>query len=255
MHEGDGRDAVLRIVAAGQEMIPEAYGQGHVEARARHVDPARDLAARPTGRVAQQEAGPLGRTDRGVGDERGRGLTHHDLTGVGRRFHRHGLGGRRTRDHELAMGPADEEQQKATAVYADRHAQPYDATRRLDPPDRTQPGPHARRRPTTAGGMVVTDEQDEQRVAAELEEHPAFGVRNGQKLRETRADDVGELLRTDPAPLGQLLRQAREPRDVDEHRRRVELTPPASGLVGEPLVDQARHERSEDLELPVCHAR
>ncbi len=98
-------------------------------------------------------------------------------------------------------------------------------------------------------GVVVAGEEDEERVAAELQEHAAFGVRDGEQFGEARADDVGELFGTDPALACESLRQAGEAGDVDEDRGRVDLAPPAFGLVREPLVHQAGKERGQHVKF------
>ena len=147
------------------------------------------------------------------------------------------------------MRSTDEEREKAAAVHTDRHAQPHRAALGLDAADGAEPGSHPRRRSTAPRGVVVTGEEDEERVATELEEYAAFGVRHREQFREAGADDLGELLGTDPTLASESFGQAGEARDVDEHRGRVERAPPAFGLIGEPLVDEAREERGQDFEL------
>ena len=97
--------------------------------------------------------------------------------------------------------------------------------------------------------MIFTGEEDEECVATEFEEYAAFCVGHGEELREAGADHLGELLGTDPTMASESFGQAGEARDVDEHRGRVERAPAAFGLIGEPLVDEAREERRQDFEV------
>ena len=97
--------------------------------------------------------------------------------------------------------------------------------------------------------MAFTGEEDQERVATKFEKYAAFGVSDREELGEAGADRLAELLSTDAAVPGEPFGQAGEARDVDEHRGRVDGAPAALGLVGEPLLDEARDERGQSIEL------
>src|SRR5205823_12346596 len=71
----------------------------------------------------------------GAGEERGRLIAHHDLAGDGRGFHLHGLRCRWTRDHQLTVDVAEDEEVEVTSVNADVHLQRRGTAGRLDAPD------------------------------------------------------------------------------------------------------------------------
>ena len=97
-----------------------------------------------------------------------------------------------------------------------------------------------------AGPCFVTGpgEQQQERVAAELQEAPALGVRDREQLGEAAPDAVGEVLGTDLSALGQPLREIREARDVDERDGSLDLLIRPVDVVGDPVDDEPRAGRA-----------
>ena len=113
------------------------------------------------------------------------------------------------------------------------------------PSDRAENAPHAEagsRSPNRVARAVV---QEQQGVAAELEQPAPVGVRDVEEGRERRVHDVRDFFRARLAEVRELLRHRREPGDVDECDRRVELARQAVGLVAQPLERQPRDERNK----------
>ena len=156
-------------------------------------------------------------------------------------------------DEQLAVLVADEEEVEAAAVHARMHAQLHGAGRRAGPPDLAEDAPHAEARPGGARRMLGPVVEQEQGVAAELQEPAALGVRDVEQRRERRVHDVVHFLRAGLAEVRQLLRHRREPGDVDERDRRVELVREPVGLVAEPLERQPGDERDKLGELVCGH--
>ncbi len=87
-------------------------------------------------------------------------------------------------------------------------------------------------------------EQQQERVAAELEQRAAVGVGDGEERLEAAADRVGELLGPLPAaPARELLGQLGEAGDVDEHAGPVDDADRAVRRVREVAEQHARQVR------------
>ena len=93
--------------------------------------------------------------------------------------------------------------------------------------------------------MVGALVQEQEGVAAELEEPAALRVGHCQQRGEGRVHHLRDLFRSRPTEAGQSLGHRREPGDVDERERAVDLAPLRLGLVAQPLQRQARDERDE----------
>ena len=170
----------------------------------------------------QEAAGALGRAH-AVRRQQRRGLgAHHHLAGVGRLLHEGDQRRPATRDEELAMGAADEEEVELAAVQALRHPQRHLPGRRLQPPDVAQHAAHAERRAARAGEVPVALEEQQEGVAAELQEVAAVGVGDAEQRAERRADRLDELLGALAAAAREALGELREPGDVREQQRGVE---------------------------------
>src|SRR3954451_10458 len=188
----------------------------------RHI--SGDVVARRL--TLQQEAGAFCLADaasRKRGDD---GRTHQDLARIGDVFHADGTGPAGPRDDEFAMRPADMEEVVRPGVDADRHAElEVRAAGQLDPANIPKCTAHPHRRTACVGDVVTVLEQEQQRVAAELDQAAIVGVRDRQQIRETRLDRVGDLLGPLPADLRELLGELREPRDIDEDDGAVDRPP------------------------------
>ena len=108
----------------------------------------------------------------------------------------------------------------------------------LELADRAEPLAHAVRRTGGSRGMlrrVVVAEEQHERVAAELQQHAVLDVGDAEQVGEAGVDRVGHLLGADTPELGELLRELREPGDVDEDDRPVDRPVQRVRIVREPL--------------------
>ena len=223
VQERDGRAAMLGVLAA-VEQVPANRG--------RHVARDVDIAGNRRDRWKLRRCDPAASAtrsrrrapDRDTGPEAcaGRGGAHHDLAG---RRGPLGFDGRRrgrTGDDQLPVGLARREHVERARVQPHRDAEHDEPRRRLEPADRSQPVPHADRGMRGRQRVVVAGEQEQQRVAAELQETAARRVRDLEQLLEARVDRVGDFFRADLAVPSQPLRHLREARDVGEDHRAVD---------------------------------
>ena len=143
-------------------------------------------------------------------------MAQQDLTGRRRGFH--GGHGRRVLagDEQLALPAPGEHEQEHAAVHPHRDAQHDAAARGHHRTALFQRGAHSVGRPTRPFSMKVAIEEQEQRVAAELDEIAAFGSSDAQECVEGVVEDDRELLGTRSAELGELLGQPGETGDVGE---------------------------------------
>ena len=128
--------------------------------------------------------------------------------------------------------------------------------------------PPARSRPTRssvalhlpgrpAGALLVAGavEQQQQRVAAPLEQAGAVVVRLVEQRGEHAVERVAHQLGADLALACETLREGREPRDVDEHHRAVDLALQRVRRVSEPVDDEPRDVRRQSTVLARARAR
>ena len=174
-----------------------------------------------------------------------RGCAERDLARVRGRLGLDADRGIGTREHELAVDPADEEAVERAAVDADRHPQadrpgsgraPAHGGQGLLHPDRCRAG---------ALGMVRAAEQQQDGVSAELQEVGMVGVGRPDQLAERGIDDAGDLLGALPSALRERLGQLGEPRDVGEDERPLEAARARLGRLAQPVDRDARHERPQ----------
>jgi hypothetical protein len=93
--------------------------------------------------------------------------------------------------------------------------------------------------------VLVSGEEEQERIAAELEQAAAVLVRDPQELGERRVDHVRELLRAGLALLGESLRHRSEAREVDERERAREIAPLRLRRLTEPLDHDAGNVRRQ----------
>ena len=95
----------------------------------------------------------------------------------------------------VAAGPAtmssrcvapDHEHVERAPVDADRDPQDHPSGRRVQPPGRPQPGPHAHGGMSGTGGVVLAGEQQEQRIPSELEQIAAAADRPRRAIARSR---------------------------------------------------------------------
>ena len=134
---------------------------------------------------------------------------------------------------QLAVGPADVEEVIRARVHADRHPQLDVRAGHFDPADLTQRPPHPHRRAAGVRHVIVFLEQQQQRVAAELDEAAVVGVGDRQQVGEAGLDRVRDLLGALLPHLRELLGQLREAGDVDEDDGALRRPPRRFGILGE----------------------
>ena len=226
---------------------PDRYAllQIHVVRGWRHLVPGRGRAER--GGPPEQDPRALGPTQH----RRPKGSSHvrtdEDLPRVGSAFEARRLAGSRSGDDEFAVGGADEEEVERPRVGTDRHAEAHLLSEHAELATLSQGAAHPHCRPRGPGGMVVPVEEQQERIAAELEEATAVVVRHRQQLREGRADRCRQLLGTDVPLPGQTLGEFGETRDVDEDNAAVERPGERRRVGPEPLRHQPREIGSEPL--------
>ena len=110
-------------------------------------------------------------------------------------------------------------------MHSHRDAEHHEARRRLDPADGAQAEPHPDGRVRGERRVVVAGEQEQQRVAAELQETATRGVGDFEELLEARVDRVGDFFGADFAVTRQPLRHLGEAGDVGEHHGALDQPP------------------------------
>ena len=193
LHEGDSDLAVLRLAARDREVVAQGDGDeaGEVLAREvrRRVDRARALiqpAQEP--RALTLLAQPLGR-------DGGGGLgADNDLTRAREILELEDPCRGRPGDDQLAVGAGGEEEVAEARVDAGGHAEADRPDRALRRADRLDRPLHVRRRAAGALHVPVAGEEQQQRVAAELQDVAAVALGDRDQLREDGGDARDELL-------------------------------------------------------------
>ena len=127
-------------------------------------------ARRDAWRAAQQEAGALRVTNTGRRQRGGRTRRQEDLARIRGGLHRATLRGPRARHDQFAVRVAHQEEIEGPGVDAHRHAHLHGALRGSHAPKAAQGGAHAMRRRRGALGMGLTVEEQQQGVAAILQQ-------------------------------------------------------------------------------------
>ena len=174
-------------------------------------------------RRPQHPAGAHGRAERGRVQQRGGGIADHDLTGGRERFHLGGDTRRRPADQQFPMERrvADQEEMEQSAVDADRHSQRDPPRGGAGAPDAAQHRAHPVGGACRVRGMVGPAEEQEDRVAAPLDQVGAVRAGGVEQRGERPAQDVAHLLGADLSLAGEPFGERGESRDVGQgHRRR-----------------------------------
>ena len=168
-------------------------------------------SSRDGGRSPEQEARALGRTDHGW-PERGCGArAQHDLAGIGGPLHGHNGAGPRTGNDELTVRVTDEKEVEEPAVDPHRHPQGDPLAQDGHAPDLSECAPHLDGGATGTRLMGLAREEEQQRVAAELEQPAPVGDGNVEQGDEAGPDGGRELLGTHLPVPGQSFGQFGEP--------------------------------------------
>ena len=240
--EGDGGEPVLRVGDRRTEVVAE----GVREERAQQVGVGRRQVRRFAGLgmrcpPAQQEltvvTGPDGVAPQSL---RGGGADD-DLAGLGGLLRLGGGGRPRAEDEELTRGRSDEEEVDVPGVHADRHREGQPSDRGGHGGGLAQGGAHLDGRVAGLLGMVLALEEEEEGVAAELEQLTAPRRGDAQHRPEDPVERLDDLLGADPAPARELLGEGGEAGDVGEDERRVDDAPQRPGGVVVPGERQRRY--------------
>ena len=108
-------------------------------------------------------------------------------------------------------------------------------------PSELQPAAHAERGAAGALDVVGAVEEQQQRVAAELQQAAVVAVGLREQLGEGRAEHVDQLLGALAAALGEALRELGEAGDVGEEQRSVEHPRACLGRLEEVPEDDVGH--------------
>ena len=168
---------------------------GHVAIRAR--------SRRRTRR--SRKPGPCASPTRSAGSDAAVALLTTTWPALARAFHVGERADRGAGEQQLAVRVADEEALERAGVHAGRHAQHDAPGGGVEPADVGEPGLHAERGAGGPLGVAGAGEEEEQRVAAELQEAAAGLVRDLEQRLEAGADRVGHLFGADLAVAGQAL--------------------------------------------------
>ena len=170
----------------------------------------------------QQRARPFGQTEAPSGQQRRHIPAHADLTRDRLVLHQHRMRPGRAGHDQLAVRIPHQEEVERTAVRTHRHAQLDLGARQVDLADGPQRGAHPHGGRARPNRMSLAREEQQQRVAAELEQAATVRVGHGEQLGEAGLDRLGDLFGALFALAGQLLGQFREAGDVDEHDAALE---------------------------------
>ncbi len=205
--------------------------------------------------VSGSAAIPVNATAGGLGEQRPRSLAvaercgvklgcgrvaHGDLACLGRVLHLHGDDGVGAGDDQLAVPAADEEEIEVAAVDPDVHPQLDGADRGVERSQRGERVAHPPGRGAGPSGMGLAGEEEEQRVAAELDEPAAELVGDREEAAEGRAHHVGHLFGAEAALRREPLRHRGEAGHVDERHRPVQRAMALLRGVAQPLERDAR---------------
>ena len=94
-------------------------------------------------------------------------------------------------------------------------------------------------RPCRVLRRIIAGEQEQQGVAAELQETAVLLVCHAEEVGEAPGDRVGHLLGADPAELRELLGELRESGDVREHEGPVDRVVAHTPVLRQPLEREA----------------
>ena len=117
--------------------------------------------------------------------------------------------------------------------------------RRSRPTDRPKRPPHLESRPSGPACVLLAVVEEQQRVAAELEEAATLRVGDAEERRERGVHHLGDLLGPRSSEAREALRHRGEAGDVDECERALDLAPRCRGLVSKPFQRQSGDEGDE----------
>ncbi|MCP2365973.1 hypothetical protein BCL57_000115 [Agromyces flavus] len=244
--EGHRSRPVLGVDRAARQSLPEAARNELLEVDRRALGRA-ETELIDLGGPTEEDAGAAPCAE-GRARKQPRGLgAEEDLRRGGRRLHVDRARGGRTRDDQLAMRPADEEEVEVAAVHSHRHPERHVARVRREPLDPPELGAHRVRGGGRPQVVILAREPQELGVAAELQQVGAERVGGGKEPSEGAVDDLGDLLGTDMAVPCQPFGHPRETGDVDERHGPLERAMQPSRRLLVPVADEAGDVRLEHV--------
>ncbi len=244
--EGRGDGAVLRLGLAKEHVLAGGHGDAGRDVEALDLADIGGPATLDLGRGDEQDGLFLARADAGRVQHRGQPRTDPDLRRVGDALHRQGLGHVRAADQQLAMDAPGHEEVERAGRDPDRHPQDDGAAAHVEATDPGDLGLHLPGGAARPAFVVGTVEQEEERVAAPLEEAgpPVIGL--VEQGREHAIERVAHQLGPDLALARESLAEGGEPRDVDEHHAARDFPMAGRGRVPQPVHREAWHVRTQE---------
>ena len=244
MHEGDRGLPVLGLGATVRDHAADRAGNADREIDTLERRQRLDPAARP-GSEPQQTTTRLRLAEHLVG-ERCRGLVaNEDLARLGSRLHRDGSRHPGAGQQQLSVRLADEEEVVRVGVHADVHLQRHRPDRGLRLSELLERRSHPVGGITGSSRVVLAREEEQQRVAPELEQPAAERVGDVEQALESAVHHLRHLLGAELALLRKPLVQRGEAGDVDERERPLEPAVSRLGLDAQPVDHDARDERRQ----------
>ena len=244
--ERDGGTSVLAFQRPDFEQLrAQRRRDGHLERDPLHVREGLHRAS-DLGRVREEVAPFLApRRSTSWSEKRCCLLAEQDLACLRRGFHLHRPSRCGPGDEKLAVRLPHEEELKASGVEAGVHLQLNRAGGRLRSSDRSQRPTHLECSTRCSRGVIVTLVEQQQGVAAKLEQATALGIGHGEQCGEGGVHHLCDFFRAGSAEAGKPLGHCGESRDVDEGERALDLAPQGLGMVAEPFERQPRDERDK----------
>ena len=253
LDEGDGRRAMLGLDRSRRDVCPDLFRDEPLEREPGERKQRRGARSRPR-RCTKQHSLALCGSERPRLESLGCRIAEQDLAGLGGRLHLHGPRRAWAGDDQLAMRLADDEEVEGAAVDPNVHLQRHGACARLRAAELAERLTHPEGRRRRPARVLLPVEEEQERVAAELDQSTAEVVGHIEQTGESRVHHLRHLLRSNPAESRQPLRHLREAGDVDEGHRPVELPPERVGRFEQPFDRDAWDIRGEPL-LPVHRYR
>jgi hypothetical protein len=231
VEERDRGLPVLRVLASGEQVGPDGGGDeaGEVDVADRRGDGEVFVGGGRPPHPSEPEARAVRLAEEVPRKRRRGGRAHDHLARARGTLHVREGRDRGAGEEQLAVRVADEEARERAGVDPGGHAQHDPPGARLEPTDVGEARLHPERGPRGASRVARAGEEQEECVAAELQEPAAGPVRDLQQRLEAGPDRVGDLLGTDLAVPGEALGHLREAGDVDEQQGALDR---AGGLVG-----------------------
>ena len=159
------------------------------------------------------------------------------------------------RDHELLVTRLDEEEMTGPRVDAGGHPEPHLADRAHRPARALDEPLHLRGRAAGSLGVRVAGEENQQSVAAKLEDVASSAVRDPDQAFENTADRQHQLLGARSTFRLEPLGEGRESGEIDRDQRPVELAPWLGRRACRPVAHEPRQIRLQGSVPLLVHSR